>query len=101
MLNNMKIGSKIYLGFGSVLLVLGVIAGAGVYSNLTNVASFGEYRESAKETNEAGRIQANMLEARLAFRKFRAEPTERIEAGRNDTSRDDEGIGRHHAELSA
>ena len=78
MLNNMKIGSKIYLGFGSVLLVLGVIAGAGVYSNLTNVASFGEYRESAKETNEAGRIQANMLEARLAFRKFRAEPTEEL-----------------------
>jgi methyl-accepting chemotaxis protein len=75
-LKNMKIGSKIYLGFGSVLLVLGVIAGAGVYSNLTNEASFGAYRESAKQTNEAGRIQANMLEARLAFRKFRAEPTE-------------------------
>ncbi|MFN4205295.1 MAG: methyl-accepting chemotaxis protein [Agrobacterium albertimagni] len=78
MLDNMKIGNKIYLGFGSVLLVLGVIAGAGIYSNLTNEASFGEYRESAKETNEAGRIQANMLEARLAFRKFRAEPTEQL-----------------------
>jgi methyl-accepting chemotaxis protein len=74
----MKIGSKIYLGFGSVLVVLGVIAGAGVYSNLTNEASFGEYRESAKQTNEAGRIQANMLEARLAFRKFRAEPTDEL-----------------------
>ncbi|WP_246663271.1 methyl-accepting chemotaxis protein [Rhizobium sp. WL3] len=72
----MKIGSKIYLGFGSVLVVLGVVAGAGVYSNLTNEASFSQYRESAKQTNEAGRIQANMLEARLAFRKFRAEPTE-------------------------
>ncbi|EKF58078.1 methyl-accepting chemotaxis protein [Agrobacterium albertimagni AOL15] len=78
MLDNMKIGNKIYLGFGSVLLVLSVIAGAGIYSNLTNEASFGEYRESAKETNEAGRIQANMLEARLAFRKFRAEPTEQL-----------------------
>ncbi|QEE47023.1 HAMP domain-containing protein [Rhizobium sp. WL3] len=76
MLDNMKIGSKIYLGFGSVLVVLGVVAGAGVYSNLTNEASFSQYRESAKQTNEAGRIQANMLEARLAFRKFRAEPTE-------------------------
>ncbi|WP_245408038.1 methyl-accepting chemotaxis protein [Rhizobium sp. TH135] len=74
----MKIGSKIYLGFGSVLVVLGVIAGAGVYSNLTNEASFADYRESARQTNEAGRIQANMLEARLAFRKFRAEPTDEL-----------------------
>ncbi|MDR7026702.1 methyl-accepting chemotaxis protein [Rhizobium rosettiformans] len=74
----MKIGSKIYLGFGSVLVVLGVIAGAGIYSNLTNEASFAEYRESARKTNEAGRIQANMLEARLAFRKFRAEPTDEL-----------------------
>ncbi len=74
----MKIGSKIYLGFGSVLVVLGVIAGAGVYSNLSNEASFAEYRESARQTNEAGRIQANMLEARLAFRKFRAEPTDEL-----------------------
>ncbi|PLK69688.1 methyl-accepting chemotaxis protein [Rhizobium sp. TH135] len=78
MLHNMKIGSKIYLGFGSVLVVLGVIAGAGVYSNLTNEASFADYRESARQTNEAGRIQANMLEARLAFRKFRAEPTDEL-----------------------
>lgn len=74
----MKIGSKIYLGFGSVLVVLGVIAGAGVFSNLTNKASFADYRESARQTNEAGRIQANMLEARLAFRKFRAEPTDEL-----------------------
>jgi methyl-accepting chemotaxis protein len=74
----MKIGGKIYLGFGSVLVVLGVIAGAGIYSNLTNEASFAEYRESARQTTEAGRIQANMLEARLAFRKFRAEPTDEL-----------------------
>ncbi|MBU0736826.1 MAG: HAMP domain-containing protein [Alphaproteobacteria bacterium] len=78
MLHNMKIGSKIYLGFGSVLVVLGVIAGAGVYSNLSNEASFAEYRESARQTNEAGRIQANMLEARLAFRKFRADPSDEL-----------------------
>ncbi|MGQ2970700.1 MAG: methyl-accepting chemotaxis protein [Allorhizobium sp.] len=74
----MKIGSKIYLGFGSVLVVLGVIAGAGIYSNLSNKTSFADYRESARQTNEAGRIQANMLEARLAFRKFRADPSDEL-----------------------
>ncbi len=76
MLNNMKIGSKIFLGFGLVLLVLCGVAGSGVFANINNKAMFGDYRSAAKQTNEAGRIQANMLEARLAFRKFRMEPTE-------------------------
>jgi methyl-accepting chemotaxis protein len=75
MLNNMKIGNKIYLGFGLVLLVLAILAGTGAMSNITNKMMFGDYRNAAKETNEAGRIQANMLEARLAFRKYRAEPS--------------------------
>jgi methyl-accepting chemotaxis protein len=74
-LNNMKIGHKIFLGFGLVLLVLCGVAGTGVFSNINNKAMFAEYRASARQTNEAGRIQANMLEARLAFRKYRAEPS--------------------------
>ena len=75
MLNNMKIGHKIFLGFGLVLLVLCGVAGTGVFFNVDNKAMFAEYRAAARQTNEAGRIQANMLEARLAFRKFRAEPS--------------------------
>jgi methyl-accepting chemotaxis protein len=75
MLNNMKIGSKIFLGFGLVLLVLCGVAGSGIFANISNKAMFGDYRAAAKLTNEAGRIQANMLEARLAFRKYRAEPS--------------------------
>ncbi|MDH4439689.1 MAG: methyl-accepting chemotaxis protein [Rhizobium sp.] len=74
----MKIGQKIFLGFGLVLLVLCGVAGIGVFANITNKAMFGEYRLAAKQTNEAGRIQANMLEARLAFRKYRAEPTDEL-----------------------
>jgi methyl-accepting chemotaxis protein len=78
-LNNMKIGHKIFLGFGLVLLVLCGVAGTGVFSNLNNKAMFGDYRAVARQTNEAGRIQANMLEARLAFRKYRAEPTPELQ----------------------
>ncbi len=74
MLNNMKIGQKIFLGFGLVLLVLCGVAGTGVFANINNKGMFGDYRSAAKQTNEAGRIQANMLEARLAFRKYRLEP---------------------------
>jgi methyl-accepting chemotaxis protein len=79
MLKNMKIGHKIYMGFGLVLLVLCGVAGSGVFANINNKAMFGEYRAAAKQTNEAGRIQANMLEARLAFRKYRAEPTAELQ----------------------
>ncbi len=78
MLKNIKIGQKIFLGFGLVLLVLCGVAGSGIFSNINNKTMFGEYRAAARETNEAGRIQANMLEARLAFRKYRAEPTEAL-----------------------
>jgi methyl-accepting chemotaxis protein len=66
------------MGFGLVLLVLCGVAGSGIIANITNEGMFGEYRADAKQTNEAGRIQANMLEARLAFRKYRAEPTEEM-----------------------
>ncbi|MBB4008334.1 methyl-accepting chemotaxis protein [Allorhizobium taibaishanense] len=78
MLDNMKIGTKIYLGFGLVLLVLAILAGTGAYYNIANKGMFGDYRGAARQTNEAGRIQANMLEARLYFRKYRAEPSEEL-----------------------
>ncbi len=76
MLNNIRIGRKIYAGFGIVLFILTAIAGLSVYANLSNKASFMDYRSIARMTNEEGRIQANMLEARLAFLKFRSDQSE-------------------------
>jgi methyl-accepting chemotaxis protein len=76
MLNNIRIGRKIYAGFGIVLFVLAAIAGLSIYSNLTNKNSFVDYRSVARMTNEEGRIQANMLEARLGFLKFRFNQSE-------------------------
>ena len=76
MLNNFRIGPKIYSGFGVVLLVLAAISGFAVVSNLSNKDSFHDYRAVARITTEEGRIQANMLEARLAFLKFRNDQTE-------------------------
>ncbi|KQW31280.1 chemotaxis protein [Rhizobium sp. Root274] len=74
MLNNMKIGQKIYLGFGLVLLVLCAIAASGIFANITNKSMFGDYRSAAKQTNGASAVQASMLQTRLNFRKYRAEP---------------------------
>lgn len=76
MLNNIRIGKKIYAGFDLVLAVLAAIAALSVYSNLSNKSSFVEYRSIARMTNEAGRIQANMLEARLAVLKFRSDQSD-------------------------
>ncbi|TPP10292.1 methyl-accepting chemotaxis protein [Rhizobium glycinendophyticum] len=74
MLNNMKIGQKIYLGFGLVLLVLCGIAGSGIFANISNKSMFGDYRSAAKQTNGASVVQTSMLQTRLNFRKYRAEP---------------------------
>ena len=69
-LENMRIGGKIYGGFALVLAVLLAIAGLSIFMNLANKSSFVDYRNAARLTNEAGRVQANMLSARLSFMKY-------------------------------
>ncbi|QLF69755.1 methyl-accepting chemotaxis protein [Peteryoungia desertarenae] len=76
MLKNMRISTKIYSGFGGVLLILGVIAGSSVMANLNNQSSFEGYRVSAETINATGAIEANMLDARLSFRQFLANPSD-------------------------
>ncbi len=79
MLDNINIGKKIYVGFAVVLVILAVVAGLSIQANLSNSSSFGEYRATARLTNEAGRIQANMLEARLSFLKYRMNQNEELQ----------------------
>ncbi|MGV1829225.1 methyl-accepting chemotaxis protein [Agrobacterium vitis] len=73
MLDNVKLSYKIYGGFGVIIAILITIAGMSVYSNTRNQSDFTDYRAIARLTNEAGRVQANMLEARLAFLKYQAD----------------------------
>jgi methyl-accepting chemotaxis protein len=79
MLKNMKIGQKIYLGFGLVLLVLCGVAGSGVFANINNKMMFGDYRNAAKQTNGASVVQSSMLNTRLNFRKYRQDPSAEIQ----------------------
>ena len=69
-MKNLKVAQKVGIGFGSVLalmLVLGLTAGLSVGS----VGElFGEYRGLARETNEVGRVQANLLTTRLGVKDF-------------------------------
>jgi len=69
-LQDFKISTKVFVGFGSIFLLLVVIALVG-YSSLGGAdENFQSYRSLARQTNEAGRIQANMLMTRMGVKNF-------------------------------
>ncbi|MBF0550584.1 MAG: MCP four helix bundle domain-containing protein [Deltaproteobacteria bacterium] len=70
MLKNMTVGKKIFLGF---LLCLTLMACLGLVAfNALKEAKegFSHYRELARETNLAGRLQANLLMLRMEAKSF-------------------------------
>ncbi|MDG4721253.1 MULTISPECIES: methyl-accepting chemotaxis protein [Thalassospira] len=68
--NNLKISTKVFGGFGLVLLLLAGIALLGVVS-ISNVSGdFVRYRQIALQSMQAGRVQSNLLEARVALKDF-------------------------------
>ncbi|MFP4055051.1 MAG: methyl-accepting chemotaxis protein, partial [Phycisphaerae bacterium] len=70
MLKNLTVGKKIALGFGAVLTLLVVLGVVGYFALGTAAEGFTEYRALARDTNLAGRLQANMLEARFAVKDY-------------------------------
>lgn len=66
----MKLSTKLSLGFGTVLTLLLLLAGVAYYSLNTSSAGFSEYRDLARDTNLAGRLQANMLMVRMNVKDF-------------------------------
>ena len=70
MFKGMSLVRKLTMGFGTVLVLL-VVIGLVAYSAINQASTdFSEYRRMALRTNLNGRIQANLLEARLAASKF-------------------------------
>ncbi len=68
--NNLKVSRKIGIGMASILgflVVVGLVTGLGLNGAVSN---FTEYRATARQTNDMGRIQANLLEARLGVKDF-------------------------------
>lgn len=66
MFRNMKIGMRLGLAFGTVILLLGIVALLSSNALSTATTGFTEYRGLARNTNNAGRVQANVLSMRLA-----------------------------------
>ena len=69
-LKNIRIGKKIGGGFGVVLALLLVIGGVGFISLQDVGGMFGDYRGLARQTNEYGRVQANLLMTRMGVKDF-------------------------------
>jgi len=70
MFKNMKVGTQIGLGFVLVLLILVVVAASSFTGIQKAAAGFSEYRGLARDTNLAGRLQANMLMVRMNVKDF-------------------------------
>ncbi|WP_245835464.1 methyl-accepting chemotaxis protein [Thalassospira mesophila] len=80
MLKNISISKKIFGGFGlivALLLVITVVSGLSLRAADDN---FKSYRQLALQTNLAGRVQANLLETRLAAKDFLLTMSEKSEA---------------------
>lgn len=65
-----KLGTKIFIGFGSLILILLLTILFG-YFGLSNISTdFSHYRKIAKNDVLAGKIQASLLDSQIHFKSF-------------------------------
>lgn len=69
-LKDIRVGKKIGGGFGAVLALLLVIGGVGFMSVQDVGVMFSDYRGLARQTNQYGRVQANLLMVRMGVKDF-------------------------------
>jgi len=70
MLSIRKIGTQIGIGFGFVLVIMGLVSLFAVKGLQTGSDSFKAYRSLARQSVLSGRVQANMLMASKAAKDF-------------------------------
>lgn len=76
MFRNLSMGRKISIGFAAVIVPMLVVAGVGYQSMHAADAGFQEYRGLARDTNLAGRLQAEMLMVRMSVKDYLLTHTE-------------------------
>lgn len=67
---DLKIASKVYLGFGLLVFLLILMGGVGVRGLQQSGDHISTYRSYARNTNAAAHIDANLLSARLGVKDF-------------------------------
>ncbi|NOH79463.1 methyl-accepting chemotaxis protein [Vibrio sp. RE86] len=75
-MEKLTIRMKIILGFLVLLALLFFISSHSLISSNSMASSFSEYRELAKNNNLLGRMQANLLELRIASKNYIREPSQ-------------------------
>lgn len=70
MFNNLKLSTLLTLGFGALLIILITTSVLSFTALSDSSQGFKDYRSLARETNLAGRLQANMLFVRLYVKEF-------------------------------
>ena len=70
LLLKLRIGTKIWVGFGIILVLLAATSGVAYFSLNGANESFANYRGLARAANAIGRVQANMLMTRMNVKDF-------------------------------
>jgi len=70
MFDQFTVGKRIYCGFFLILFLLVVVGGISRFALNSASAGFMEYRRIARNSNLAGRVQANMVEARFDVKNY-------------------------------
>lgn len=78
LLKRIKIVIKVSSGFGIILMLMVAIAAISITALMDADDNFAEYRSIALQTNHASRVQANLLEARVAVLNYQLTPTSEI-----------------------
>ncbi|MBB4303667.1 methyl-accepting chemotaxis protein [Rhodobium orientis] len=76
MLKNLKISTKVFGGFAIVLALLVLISLTGAINLMDGNDSFKRYRDIARQSLQAGNVQTNLLETRVAVLNFLRAPSE-------------------------
>ncbi|MEL6236379.1 MAG: hypothetical protein AAFR46_18435, partial [Pseudomonadota bacterium] len=70
-MSSWNISKRIYVGFGSVLAILLVLGGIGIFETLRLGGVFFEYRETGRNSRDLLLVKVNVLEARMAAINYR------------------------------
>ncbi|WP_299078310.1 methyl-accepting chemotaxis protein [uncultured Paraglaciecola sp.] len=70
MFKDLRLGVKIGVGFGVVLILLSIVLAEGIFSLKNAETGIDEYRGLAMDTNLAGQLQASMLMVRMNVKDY-------------------------------
>nr|WP_320115034.1 methyl-accepting chemotaxis protein [uncultured Desulfuromonas sp.] len=70
MFKDLNLAKKLSVGFGVILVLLIIVGGISYFTLDTSSLGFKKYRTMARDTNLAGRVQANLLMVRMNVKDF-------------------------------